>query len=300
MGIMSLLEDPKTFLFGLLLSLPGILLALCGHEAAHAWVAKKCGDPTAEMMGRITLNPAKHLDPVGFVCMFLLGFGWAKPVPVNPNNFRHGRRDDLKVSLAGITANIIMCLIGFILLMLMFFAALSKVPEVSDSLPDSFPFTTRYLDEMLYVMPDKNYFYLSFEDLFRAASGIWNFGAGDGQYYNIVEMLIEPVMGKAAGYAYQMLSRFALINFSLAVFNLIPVPPLDGYHVLNDLILKRPLFAPRKAAQIASFLLIALIFIGNVNEDWDILSKALDFVRTTVFDGLTAAVYALSNALSLF
>ena len=91
--LLDLFNNPMDTLLSLLISLPGIFLALSAHEAAHGWVALKCGDPTAKMMGRITLNPLRHIDPVGFLCMLFAGFGWAHPVPVNPNNFRNYRKD---------------------------------------------------------------------------------------------------------------------------------------------------------------------------------------------------------------
>ena len=96
-------RDPKGMLIFFLLAFPGRIMALSLHEFAHAWMANRCGDPTAKLMGRLTVNPAKHLDPLGTVLMLVVGFGWAKPVPVNPRNFRNPRWDDLKVSLAGVT-----------------------------------------------------------------------------------------------------------------------------------------------------------------------------------------------------
>ena len=77
--ITSFFEDPKGMLIFLLLALPGRVMALSFHEWAHAYIANKCGDPTARAMGRMTLNPAKHLDPLGTIMMLLLGFGWANP-----------------------------------------------------------------------------------------------------------------------------------------------------------------------------------------------------------------------------
>ena len=125
-GIMS---DPVGWLKSLLIMLPGILLALSVHESAHGWVAERCGDDTARLMGRITLNPLKHIDPLGFAMMFLAGFGWAKPVPVNPLKYKNYRSDDLKVSLAGITANLCLFFICFLILAMIFSFALAKLPE---------------------------------------------------------------------------------------------------------------------------------------------------------------------------
>lgn len=85
------------------------------HEWAHAYVAYKLGDPTARNLGRMTLNPIAHFDLFGFISLALIGFGWAKPVPINPSNFKHFKRDDILVSLAGITANLIMAMLFMLL-----------------------------------------------------------------------------------------------------------------------------------------------------------------------------------------
>ncbi|UCG41985.1 MAG: site-2 protease family protein [candidate division WOR-3 bacterium] len=89
-----------------LLSTPAILFGLTIHEFSHGWVAARLGDPTAKMMGRLTLNPLKHLDPIGTIALFLFRFGWAKPVPINPTNFRHPTRDMAISSMAGPGANL--------------------------------------------------------------------------------------------------------------------------------------------------------------------------------------------------
>lgn len=112
--LQSLLESPMEYLTQLMLRLPAVLIAICMHESAHGWVANRCGDPTARLMGRITLNPVKHFDPVGMLCLVFFGVGWAKPVPINPLHFRNYRKDDLKVSLAGVTMNLILALVFLI------------------------------------------------------------------------------------------------------------------------------------------------------------------------------------------
>ncbi len=91
----------------LLLNLPGILFGFTIHEFAHAWTAWKLGDDTAERQGRLTLNPLVHLDPMGTLLIIFAGFGWAKPVPVNPANFRQPRRDDVLVTAAGPASNLL-------------------------------------------------------------------------------------------------------------------------------------------------------------------------------------------------
>ena len=100
--------DIKDILIDLLLSLPIIILALTVHETAHGYVAYKCGDPTAHNLGRLTLNPAKHLDPIGFLCMLAFGFGWAKPVPINTRNFNNPKRGMALSAAAGPIANLLL------------------------------------------------------------------------------------------------------------------------------------------------------------------------------------------------
>jgi len=104
MGLLKLLiSDPLTFV---LAAIP-LLFSIIIHEVAHGWVAYRMGDPTAKWLGRLSLNPLKHLDPIGTLMLFLFGFGWAKPVPVNFNNFSDTRKGLIFVSSAGILANIL-------------------------------------------------------------------------------------------------------------------------------------------------------------------------------------------------
>ena len=113
MGLIGLLfEDPMAFV---LVSVP-LLYSIIIHELAHGWVAFKMGDPTAKWLGRLSLNPLKHLDPIGTIMLFVFCFGWAKPVPVNFNNLRDERKGLIFVSAAGITANIILAFCSFLLL----------------------------------------------------------------------------------------------------------------------------------------------------------------------------------------
>lgn len=106
MLILNLLQSPIT----LVAFIVGLVIAITIHEYAHALVAFRSGDPTAQMHGRLTLNPLSHLDPLGTVFLFLVGFGWGKPVPINPSYFRN-RSDELKVAIAGIAANILLAFI---------------------------------------------------------------------------------------------------------------------------------------------------------------------------------------------
>lgn len=116
MGLINLLfKDPLAFV---LVAIP-LLYSIILHELAHGWVAYKMGDSTAKWLGRLSLNPLKHLDPIGTIMLFVFGFGWAKPVPVNFNNLRDERKGIIFVSAAGITANIILAFISFLLLRLL-------------------------------------------------------------------------------------------------------------------------------------------------------------------------------------
>lgn len=136
MGLISLLfDDPVQFL---ILAIP-LLYSIIIHELAHGWVAEKMGDSTARWLGRLSLNPIKHLDPIGTAMLFIFGFGWAKPVPVNFNRLRDFRKGLIFVSAAGITANIILAFCAFFLLRL-----LSSSPVY------------RYVDEVLFSLAKIN------------------------------------------------------------------------------------------------------------------------------------------------
>ena len=116
MGLLNLLlQDPLTFV---LLAIP-LLYSIIIHELAHGWVAYRMGDPTAKYAGRLTLNPIKHLDPIGTAMLFIFGFGWAKPVPVNFNHFHNTRLGLILVSSAGIIANMIFAFLAILLLRLL-------------------------------------------------------------------------------------------------------------------------------------------------------------------------------------
>lgn len=125
--------DHYTILQKFILWLPPLLFAITVHETAHGWMASKLGDPTAKMLGRLTLNPIKHIDPIGTIAvpliLFFLGgfiFGWAKPVPITWQNLKHPRRDMALVAAAGPIAN---------LLMLLFWACITKIATIYYSDP---------------------------------------------------------------------------------------------------------------------------------------------------------------------
>ena len=216
----QLFSSPLQFLQDMLYRIPAVLIALTMHEWAHGFVAYKLGDPTAKFMGRLTINPLKHLDPVGAFMLFFLGFGYAKPVPVNPNNFRKKYRDDFLVSIAGIMMNLLLYL----------------------------SFITAYFFLDLYIR--NNIWYV-------VTSSFWS---------AVMPPLIRVITG------------IAIVNLSIALFNLIPIPPLDGFHVLNDLILKGNLFVRQQTAQMGIGLLLLLSFTG-----W--LGRGLGAVVEAALDG---------------
>ena len=251
--LQSLLESPMEYLTQLVLRLPAVLIAICMHESAHGWVANRCGDPTARLMGRITLNPVKHFDPVGMLCLVFFGVGWAKPVPINPLHFRNYRKDDLKVSLAGVTMNLILALVFLIPAYAVFTRAFASFRE-------------------MYYLPD-----------------------GDLAWLQNALVDYRPILetwGSVPAGLYTVLANVVLVNLSLAIFNLIPLPPLDGYHVLNDLVLKRPLFASPRAAMAGQGMLILLMVT-------DILPWFLNWALSGVLSGVGHVAYAIVTALGV-
>jgi Zn-dependent protease len=126
MGLLKLLTaDPLAFA---LVAIP-LLFSVIIHEVAHGWVAYRMGDPTAKWSGRLTLNPLKHLDPIGTLMLFLAGFGWAKPVPVNFNNLSDKRKGLLFVSSAGVLANILLAFLA-VLFIRLFSASSSGITAI--------------------------------------------------------------------------------------------------------------------------------------------------------------------------
>ncbi len=148
-----------------------VLLAISVHETAHGYAAYKLGDPTAKSMGRLSLNPLKHIDPIGALCMLLFGFGWAKPVMINPYYFKKPKRDTAITGLAGPVSNFIMAFISILILQLLF-----------------------------------------------------RFHIPLNAFTRIIQIF---------------LIQFTLLNIGLGVFNLIPIPPLDGSKVFLSLLPNR-------------------------------------------------------------
>ncbi len=248
--ITQLQADPVGFLITMAYTWGVILFSLIIHECAHGYAALRCGDPTAKMMGRLSLNPARHLDPLGTLCMFLLGFGWAKPVPVNPRNFRDYRRDDFLVSIAGVTVNLTV----FILCVFLSCVANRFLwsPEMAEIMMEEFG----EIDILV------NPFYewvLVFQE---NEPGV---GASSIMYYSGNELI--ELYGMFMQYSWmiwvqRLLLLLAQVNLTLAVFNLLPIPPLDGFHVLNDTLLKGRLSLNPQVFRITQGVLIALLFTG--------------------------------------
>lgn len=198
-----------TLIQSIIIQAPPFLLAISCHEAAHGWMAERLGDDTARMLGRVTLNPLKHLDPMGTLVFFLtmatmsIGFGWARPVPVTSRKFHNPRRDWLWVALAGPVANLVL-------------AALSAV----------------------------GFHVLS------GAVGPYTLAARGS--------IVVPVA--------LMLRMSVYINVLLAIFNLLPVYPLDGSHVLEGLLPLRQAVHFSRLKPYGFMILLALIFTGFIDK----------------------------------
>ena len=195
-----------------------ILFAITIHECAHAWSADRLGDATARLMGRVTLNPIAHLDPIGVLCFVFAGFGWGKPVPVNIYNLRHPRRDNMLVSAAGPLSNLIAA------------AAFGLVARLIEWQGEVAPFMKL----------------------------IWLFAC------NMVYM-----------------------NVLLAVFNLIPVHPLEGSHVLEGLLPRSWADVYERLGANGPILLLILILagrFGGVPILWYVLGPPVKLL-TMVFTG---------------
>jgi Zn-dependent protease len=201
--IFSLLQSPILLLYFII----ALLIALTFHEFAHAWVSSKLGDETAEMLGRVTLNPLAHLDFLGTVFLLLVGFGWGKPVPFNPANFKNPKRDSFLTAIAGPITNLLLAI--------------------------------------LFAIPFR------IGQLFGMDFSTTIFGS-------LFMIIIE-------------------INIILGVFNLIPIPPLDGSKILY-------LFAPRNVIifleRYGIMILFGLIILSYLGS-FDIFSSVI--VRVTSF-----------------
>ncbi|HHT9104591.1 MAG TPA: site-2 protease family protein [Candidatus Wujingus californicus] len=179
----------------LIILIPTILYALTIHEYFHGWTANKFGDPTARLQGRLTLNPLAHIDILGALCFVFAHFGWGKPVPVNPYNFKNPRRDNMIVSFAGPASN----------------------------------FVSAFLFGVIF------YFF---------------------RHVTFVPMNISAII-------FNLLISGIIVNLSLAFFNLIPLYPLDGSHILEGLLPYSMASKYRGIERYSPFILIGVIVVGN-------------------------------------
>jgi len=169
MPITLLLSGQIAEYFKLLLYLlPAYIIGLSFHEAAHAWMANKMGDPTAKNLGRLTLDPTKHINVFGIISFFLIGFGWAKPTPVNPRNYYNYKKGNILVSMAGVIVNLVISFVFFGIIVLL----------------------------------------------------EYGFGVTNVIILTILYFIVQ-------------------MNIALCVFNLIPIPPLDGHHLISGWIARK-------------------------------------------------------------
>ena len=204
-----------------LYSIPCILIALTVHEVAHGWMAYKLGDPTAKTMGRLTLNPLKHLDPIGALCMLFFHFGWAKPVPIDSRYFKKPKRDVALTALAGRVSNILMAFCGILL-----FSILRAV--------------------------------------FVQVGAASSFGA------TIQQLVLY------------LLFYFYSLNLSLAVFNFLPVPPLDGSRIFLVFLPQKYYFGIMKYERYIQLALMLCLWLGF-----------LDGILSTLVGWLASGMFAL-------
>lgn len=205
-----------TFLIKLLAAATILIFILPLHELAHGWIALKLGDDTAKYQGRLTLSPMSHIDPLGAICMIIFGFGWAKPVPINPTKFKNPRSGMAITALAGPVSNIIAAFFGVLIFNLMnLIIGLTGL---------SVPAPIYYALEMFFV------FYTS-------------------------------------------------INCGLAVFNLIPLPPLDGSKILEAFLPDKIVFKFYQNQRMITLIVFALLFVG-------VLDVPLRFFQSGLYSGV--------------
>lgn len=256
----ELQADPIAFLITMAYTWGVILFSLILHECAHGYMAYRCGDPTAKMMGRLSLNPLRHLDPIGTLMMFAFGFGWAKPVPVNPRNFRHYRRDHLLVSLAGIVVNFSIFLLAVFLSCvvnraMMGAELIAEMQEMYDVGVE--PFVSPFYNVGNALM-DGDWEMLANFFPYQISTGFGN----KLELLEGMDALRSALDAPWLLYVQRGLLLLALSNLTLALFNLLPVPPLDGFHVVNDVLLRGKLYMTQRVYQVAWVAMAVLMFTG--------------------------------------
>lgn len=204
----------KEVIASFLLSLPIIILALSVHETAHGFVAYKLGDPTAKSLGRLSLNPFKHLDPLGFLCMVAFHFGWAKPVPINTRYFKKPNRDMMLSAIAGPISNILLAFVfGGLLKLLNIVLGFITIPN------------------------------------------------------QLVANLIL--------FSTILLIHGVRINVMFAIFNLLPIPPLDGSRILYMFLPQKIFYKFLQYERYISLAVFVLLATGILSKPLSVLSSLL-------------------------
>lgn len=237
-----------TSIIQIVLSLPIVLLALSVHETAHGFMAYKLGDNTAKSLGRLTLNPVKHFDLIGFLCMLFLRFGWAKPVPINSRYFKNPRRDMALTAAAGPVSNILLAFI---------FGGLLRL---------EFVFVNKFITE---------------SDILSVLSAL-----GATSYSGTVA---------GVSYTYKIFAVLAFIlylgvilNISLAIFNLIPIPPFDGSRIFYVFLPTSLYFKVMKYERYIMMAILLLLFFTSFMSD--ILGNA-----TSSLAGLVLRIFGFKS-----
>ena len=223
MLLMTLMNYSQLELLSLLLTLPAVIVAITFHEFAHAYAADKLGDDTPRMQGRLNLNPMSHIDPIGFMLLMFAGFGWGKPVQINPRNFNRNVRMDKGeaiVSLAGPLMNFILAIVSAIIL------------------------------GAVYMFAPTSFFY--------------------GTVGNIIYILLQELV---------------IINIGLGVFNLIPLPPLDGSKIFINFMPYNVRRWILEHSQIFYYIFLAIWITGLASI---IISPVINLIYSGLMNGVLA------------
>lgn len=260
--------NPANAILYYLILIVAILMSLMLHEIGHGLAALWSGDPTAKMLGRLSLNPAKHLDPIGTIMMILFRFGWAKPVPINPRNFKNYRRDYFFVSIAGILVNLVLFLffVGMTVLLNNLLWKPEYIPiletDKQNLLNPSVFYVTGVSREVIYSRP---------------AGGL----ISSAQFIGFSSFAKYP----ALLYLQTFFMIAASINLSLALFNLLPVPPLDGYRLIDIIAFKGRLQITPQIYMIIRIVMLFLLFSGMLTRP---LERAVQFIYDSVLKLFTS------------